>query len=121
MTRELLERTALVVAIGGDHSITYPVVRAFSGPLHVIQLDAHTDYSPFVHGLRFTNGHAFRHINKMSNVLSLTKSAFEVFAIRKKPSGTQSPTVTALLRFLKFEGSLQRELPNSFLRERLVT
>ena len=69
MTRELLERTALVVAIGGDHSITYPVVRAFSGPLHVIQLDAHTDYSPFVHGLRFTNGHAFRHINKMSNVL----------------------------------------------------
>jgi agmatinase len=73
MTREALDREALVVALGGDHSITYPVVRAFSGPLHVIQLDAHTDYSPFIHGLRFTNGHAFRHINKMPNVLGLNQ------------------------------------------------
>jgi agmatinase len=59
--------------LGGDHSITYPVVRAFSEPLHVIHFDAHADYAPFVHDLRFTNGHAFRHIAPMKHVESLTQ------------------------------------------------
>ena len=33
--------------------------------------DAHIDYSPFVHDLRFTNAHAFRHIRPMLHVASL--------------------------------------------------
>jgi agmatinase len=69
----VLERGALPVVLGGDHSITYPVVRAFSRPLHVLHFDAHTDYAPFVHGLAYTNGHAFRHIAKMPHVLGLTQ------------------------------------------------
>lgn len=69
----ILERGALPVVIGGDHAITYPVVRAFKEPLHVIHFDAHMDYAPFVHDLRFTNGHAFRHIRPMMHVLSLTQ------------------------------------------------
>jgi agmatinase len=69
----VLERGALPVVLGGDHSITYPVVRAFSRPLHVLHFDAHTDYAPFVHGLRHTNGHAFRHIAQMPHVLGLTQ------------------------------------------------
>ena len=69
----ILERGAMPVVIGGDHSVTYPVVRAFSEPMHVMHFDAHMDYRPFVHDLRFTNGHAFRHIKPMSHVLSLTQ------------------------------------------------
>ena len=64
---------ALPVVLGGDHSITYPVVRAFSQPLHVLHFDAHTDYAPFVHGLRNTNGHAFRHVAAMTHVQGLTQ------------------------------------------------
>ena len=55
MTRLLLDRGALPVVLGGDHSITYPIVRAFSETLHVVHFDAHSDYSPFIHDLRFTN------------------------------------------------------------------
>jgi agmatinase len=73
MTRAILDRDALVLLLGGDHSITYPVVRAFNEPLHVVQFDAHSDYSSFAHDLRFTNGHAFRHISAMPNVQSLTQ------------------------------------------------
>ena len=58
------------VVIGGDHAITYPVVRAFREPIHVLHFDAHMDYAPFIHDLRFTNGHAFRHIKPMMHVLS---------------------------------------------------
>jgi agmatinase len=69
----VLQRGALPVVLGGDHSITYPVVRAFSKPLHVLHFDAHTDYAPFVHGLRHTNGHAFRHVAAMTHVQGLTQ------------------------------------------------
>ncbi len=73
MTRQILERGALPVVLGGDHAITFPVVRAFSEPLHVVQFDAHTDYGPFVHGMEMTNGHAFRHIRRMAHVKGLTQ------------------------------------------------
>lgn len=73
MTRGILDRGAMPVVLGGDHSITYPVVRAFEQPVHVLHFDAHLDYAPFIHDLRFTNGHAFRHLSPMDHVLSLTQ------------------------------------------------
>ena len=71
--RTILDRGAFPVIIGGDHAITYPVVRAFSEPLHVLHFDAHTDYAPFIHDLRFTNGHAFRHIKPMAHLQTLSQ------------------------------------------------
>jgi len=59
--------------IGGDHAITFPIARAFSEPFHVVHFDAHLDYAPFIHGLEFTNGHAFRHITHLPNVRSMTQ------------------------------------------------
>lgn len=73
MTRAILDRGSMPVVLGGDHSITYPVVRAFDQPIHVLHFDAHLDYAPFIHDLRFTNGHAFRHLSPMEHVLSLTQ------------------------------------------------
>ena len=71
--RGLLAAGALPVVLGGDHAITYPVVRAYERPLHVVHFDAHVDYSPFRHGFRYTNTHAFRHIRQMGHVQSLTQ------------------------------------------------
>ena len=47
---------------GGDHSISYPVLRAFEskGPLRVILIDAHLDYKDELMGLRYTNNSPFR-------------------------------------------------------------
>ena len=63
------------MVLGGDHSVTYPIVKGYEDqePLHVIHFDAHIDYAPFIHDLRFTNGHAFRHITPMDHVLSLAQ------------------------------------------------
>jgi agmatinase len=76
-TRAILAQGALPVVIGGDHAVTFPVVRAFDeaalGPLHVVHFDAHLDYMPFVHGLSMTNQHAFRHIRAMPNVATITQ------------------------------------------------
>ena len=75
MTKAILSAGALPVMLGGDHSVTYPVVRGYEDeePLHVIHFDAHIDYAPFIHDLRFTNLHPFRHISPMRHVLSLAQ------------------------------------------------
>jgi agmatinase len=73
LTRRVLDKGALPVVLGGDHAISFPVVRAYDVPLHVIHFDAHIDYAPFMHGFEFTNGHAFRHIYHMDHVESLTQ------------------------------------------------
>lgn len=69
----ILSRGAMPVILGGDHSVTYPVVRAFDRELHVIHFDAHLDYQPFVHGIQLSNSHPFRHIARMEHVVSLTQ------------------------------------------------
>lgn len=75
LTKDVVDRGAMPVALGGDHSISFPVARAFEGeePFHVVHFDAHIDYMPFVHGLEYTNQHAFRHIRKMSNVRAINQ------------------------------------------------
>jgi agmatinase len=71
--RAILDSGAMPVVLGGDHSISYPIVRAFEQPLHILHFDAHMDYAGFEDDLRFTNGHAFRHIGAMPTTLSLTQ------------------------------------------------
>jgi agmatinase len=69
----ILAKGAMPVVIGGDHTITYPVVRAFATPIHVIQLDAHLDYGAVEHGMTYTNGQAFRLLHPLPHVKSLTQ------------------------------------------------
>lgn len=63
----ILDRGALPVVIGGDHSISYPVIRAFSGaePLTIVLFDAHLDYRDEVLGLRLTNNSPFRRAQEL--------------------------------------------------------
>jgi len=64
---------AVPVVLGGDHSITHPVVLAFDGPLHVVQFDAHLDYAEPRGAYRYTNAHAFRQISRMESVAGLVQ------------------------------------------------
>lgn len=73
LTRRALVADTLPVVLGGDHAITFPVVRSFDRPLHVVHFDAHIDYAPFQHGVQYTNAHAFRHVAHMDHVSSLTQ------------------------------------------------
>ncbi len=52
------------ITLGGDHTITYPIVRALSqahGPVGLIHIDAHADISPAMFGERITHGSWLRH------------------------------------------------------------
>ncbi len=41
--RTILAKKAFPIVLGGDHSITFPILRAFDIPLTVIHIDAHLD------------------------------------------------------------------------------
>ena len=70
---KILAAGALPVVIGGDHAITYPVVRAYSHRLHVVHFDAHLDYRPFVHGVQWANGNPIRNVAKLASVGSIVQ------------------------------------------------
>src|SRR6476620_2888786 len=58
----ILERGNRPLSLGGDHSITYPIVRAVSrhrSPLTLLQLDAHPDLYQEFEGNRFSHACPF--------------------------------------------------------------
>lgn len=63
---------AMPLVLGGDHTITYPVLRGYDEPVHVVQLDAHLDYGQEPDGMVWTNGQGFRMAHALPNVQSLT-------------------------------------------------
>ncbi|AEI94329.1 agmatinase [Roseobacter litoralis] len=59
----ILNYDAMPVAIGGDHSITLPILRAMHkrhGPVALIHVDAHADVNDEMFGERETHGTVFR-------------------------------------------------------------
>jgi agmatinase len=63
--RRILRAGAFPVVFGGDHAITYPVVRAFEERLNVVHFDAHLDYRPFIHGVQWANGNPIRNVAQL--------------------------------------------------------
>ncbi|MFZ0664076.1 MAG: arginase family protein [Acidobacteriaceae bacterium] len=65
--RSLIERAVLLASIGGDHSVSFPLLAAFEkfAPLTVVLLDAHLDYRDISLGLKYTNNSPFRRIHEL--------------------------------------------------------
>ncbi|NTY02272.1 arginase family protein [Deinococcus sp. JMULE3] len=69
------DRCSLPVFLGGDHSVTYPILRAFAGvpDLHVVQLDAHLDFTDSRNDTRFSNSSPFRRAcEELQNLVHIT-------------------------------------------------
>jgi agmatinase len=59
----LLDRGLLPISVGGDHSVTLPILRAIHarhGPLALVHFDAHCDVSDTQFGQRYHYGSVFR-------------------------------------------------------------
>ena len=65
--KSILQHGAMPITLGGDHSIAFPIVRAFERqkPITVVQFDAHTDYRDEVYGVRYGHGNALRRIREL--------------------------------------------------------
>ena len=61
--KAILEYNVIPIGIGGDHSITLPILRAMAakhGPLALVHVDAHADVNDDMFGEKETHGTVFR-------------------------------------------------------------
>lgn len=60
--RLVRQRCRLPVFLGGDHSVTFPLLRAYDDvpDLHIVQLDAHLDFTDTRNDTRYSNSSPFR-------------------------------------------------------------
>jgi len=73
--RKLLEKGAMPVVLGGDHSIHAPVIKAFEGrgPIHILHIDAHLDFVDERHGVRYGHGNPLRRASEMEHIVGMTQ------------------------------------------------
>ena len=65
----LIEGKNILVSLGGDHSITYPILRAFSGiydKIDILHIDAHADLYDELDGDRYSHACPFARIMEES-------------------------------------------------------
>ena len=72
--RGIAERGALMVAIGGDHSISYPLGRGMEplGEFDVVHVDAHADFLDELNGARLTGASQLRRLAELPFVGTVT-------------------------------------------------
>lgn len=70
MVREVLERGAIPICLGGDDSVPIPILRAWEGrgPITVLQVDAHLDFRDEVRGVREGYSSPMRRASEMPHV-----------------------------------------------------
>lgn len=70
----IVKRGAFPVVVGGDHAITFPVVRGLStfGPLDIVHFDAHMDYTHETQGVLYTHGSPIRRCRELPYVRNIS-------------------------------------------------
>jgi agmatinase len=74
--REILEKGAVPIVLGGDHSLSYPVVKAFVSKykhLDILHFDAHPDLYDELYGDRYSHGCPFARIIEEGYVANLVQ------------------------------------------------
>ena len=68
--RQILKAGALPIIMGGDHGVPIPVLRAFddSGPITLIQIDAHLDWVDEKFGVREGYSSPIRRASEMAHI-----------------------------------------------------
>jgi agmatinase len=73
--RKILAAGAMPLALGGDHSVHAPIIKAFdgAGPIHIVQFDAHLDFVDERHGVRYGHGNPLRRASEMAHITGMSQ------------------------------------------------
>jgi agmatinase len=85
VARQIAARRSVLVSVGGDHSIAFPLVRGMEpwGALDVIQFDAHFDTRDTVGGSRYSHSSPIHRISELAFVDRITQLGIRNFASRE--------------------------------------
>lgn len=83
----LLSDGTSVLSLGGDHSITYPIVRSFAKRwpgLTIVHIDAHPDLYPTFEGKRYSHACPFFHILQETSVANLMQIGIRTMSAEQR-------------------------------------
>ncbi len=96
---------AFPAIIGGDHSITFPIIRAFSDlPLTVVHFDAHMDFTDEWKGQRYSHDNQMRRVIELPFVKRLCQLGIRTMFDRMEPleaAKAYGVTVVSALEMIK--------------------
>ena len=67
-SRRIAQKGALVAAVGGDHSVSFPVGRGVAdiyGSVDVVHIDAHSDFADTIYGSKLSHGSQLRRLYEL--------------------------------------------------------
>jgi len=73
---DIVSRGVLPVTLGGDHSIVFPILRAFGNtPLDVVHFDTHLDFMDDIEGmgLKYTHANPIKRASELEHVHGITQ------------------------------------------------
>ncbi|HMF29942.1 MAG TPA: agmatinase [Candidatus Lokiarchaeia archaeon] len=72
--KEILQHNVFPVVLGGDHSITYPVIRAFEDvPLDIVHFDTHMDFGDDMLGVTISHANPIKRSSELEQVKHITQ------------------------------------------------
>ena len=110
----VLNVNAIPAILGGDHSITYPAIKAFAGqPFHYVHLDTHADCDTMFES-KFTHGNPVMHVMEkgmaesvtLIGIRGLTNSGHDVQRIQEQGA--------TIITARELRGKLRQPDPNLF-------
>ena len=87
-----------VVTIGGEHSISFPVIRAHAkryGPISILQLDAHTDLAPAYEGNPYSHASVMARVKEIPEVDRIISVGIRSMAKEEMPYINENETFWA--------------------------
>lgn len=70
----IVQREALLVSVGGDHSVSFPLARGMQrfGSIDIVHFDAHADFADSVHGSRYAHACGLRRTSELPFVHNIS-------------------------------------------------
>ena len=74
VVEKIASKNSMPVVVGGDHAITFPVVRGLGKhePLDIVHFDAHMDYTHETQGVLYTHGSPIRRCRELPFVRNIS-------------------------------------------------
>lgn len=103
-TREILCRGSFPVIVGGDHSVTYPVISAYESELDIIHFDAHSDFSTYYPGIENHHGNVMSRVCDLKHVGRFYQIGLRGTLPHRESEGSSRIALTVSPRSLRNEG-----------------
>lgn len=90
MISGILRAGAVPVGLGGDHSVTYPILKGFEGcgDLDIVQIDAHLDFTDEIQGFTRSNSSPIRRASELPYIKEIT--TIGVRGLRTNPAAYEA-------------------------------